>query len=69
LEGDVSSPEELAAWQSGRLKPNAVTKEDWAVLDEWETTQGSSNGRPRRKLISIDEVLEALGRGAAAVKV
>lgn len=45
-----------------RLRPQAVSKEDWNRLDQWETEQGSPHGRPRQKLINVAQVMQALAR-------
>lgn len=61
-----SGDREFAEWQESRLQPTAVTKEDWAALDQWETAQGAPDGRPRRKLLSVQQVFKALAREQAA---
>jgi ferredoxin--NADP+ reductase len=58
-----SSDDEFSGWQDSVLMPEAVTKEDWSVLDQWETSKGSDSGRPRRKLVSVEDVRQALSEG------
>jgi ferredoxin--NADP+ reductase len=42
-------------------KPNLVTVEGWRAIDEHELERGQSAGRPRVKLASREELLEAAG--------
>lgn len=66
VEKERSSDDDLAAWQVDALK-DALSKDDWAAIDRWEVQNGSPNGRPRRKLISYEDVRKALSAGTAAV--
>lgn len=43
-----------------------VSREDWTVLDEYETTTGAAGGRVRDKVLSIDAALRVLDAGANA---
>ncbi len=61
-----ASPErDFHAWHSRVVAPEAITKSDWAHLDEREIALGQPNGRPRRKFISAEEVSEALAQRRA----
>ena len=56
--------EETAAWLAERA-PDAVTWEGWRAIDEHETSAGEPHGRPRVKLVRLEDLLAA-GRGAPA---
>ena len=43
-------------------QPNYVSYEDWTRLDALEVNRGDSQGRPRVKLISLEEMLAVLER-------
>ena len=46
-------------------KPDLVTVEGWRAIDAHERERGSQEERPRVKLSSLEELLEAAGRAAA----
>jgi len=46
-------------------QPNYFTFADWEKLDEIEVARGEAIGRPRVKLTTVDEMLEAAGKQAA----
>jgi ferredoxin/flavodoxin---NADP+ reductase len=56
--------EDIAAW-IGERAPDAVTWEGWRAIDEHERAAGEPYGRPRVKLVRLEDLLEA-GRGAPA---
>lgn len=43
-------------------QPHYFSYEDWQKLDEIEVARGKEQGRPRVKFVSIDEMLEAIGK-------
>ncbi len=45
-------------------QPHRVSYEDWLALDRLEVERGQAVGRPRVKLCRMEDVLQALGRGA-----
>ena len=53
---DAPSLDALAAWLSER-SPQLVTNEHWQVLDAHERSAGEPHGRPRVKLISVEDML------------
>jgi ferredoxin/flavodoxin---NADP+ reductase len=59
----ASAEVEFSGWHESVLKGEALTKHDWEVLDRWETSEGSQSGRPRRKLVSVEQVRRALSEG------
>lgn len=63
VSGQTSTAEDFAAWQESVLVPEALSKNDWAIIDQWEISQGSDTGRPRRKLVSVEQVRRALDKG------
>jgi ferredoxin/flavodoxin---NADP+ reductase len=66
--GRLRSPEadadECLRWIAS-CAPDAITWEGWQAIDEAERAAGEPHGRPRVKIVRLDEMLEA-GRGAAA---
>jgi hypothetical protein len=40
-----------------------VTEADWARLDAEELARGQAAGRPRVKVVQVDEMLELMGKG------
>ena len=50
--------EAIAAWLSDRV-PDHVTWEGWEAIDAHESALGRPTGRPRVKLVSIEELLRA----------
>jgi ferredoxin/flavodoxin---NADP+ reductase len=55
--------DECAEWIS-RCAPDAVVWEGWQAIDEQERRAGEPQGRPRVKLVRLDELVAA-GRGVA----
>jgi ferredoxin/flavodoxin---NADP+ reductase len=56
-------PEPSAAEALVRARqPRVVSYADWRRLDEVETAAGRTQGRPRVKLTSVDDMLAVLGR-------
>jgi ferredoxin--NADP+ reductase len=59
--GFVPSPEpEFESWLRQTVAPSAVSKTDWAYLDQREVVLGQPQGRPRRKFLSAAEVAQEL---------
>ena len=59
-------PDVAAAEQMVRdRQPNFFTFADWEKLDEIELARGEAIGRPRLKLTTVDEMLEAAGKQTA----
>ena len=65
LEVAVSSPEEFADFQQRLVEKGAIGKADWALLDKWETDSGQKLGKPRRKLVTMEDVKRALAEARA----
>jgi ferredoxin--NADP+ reductase len=66
LDGDRPTrpdADDCAQWLAARA-PDAVTWEGWQAIDERERTAGEPHGRPRIKLVRLDDLVEA-GRRAA----
>jgi ferredoxin--NADP+ reductase len=65
--GRIGAPsadaDECAEWIS-RCAPDAVVWEGWQAIDEQERRAGEPQGRPRVKLVRLDELIAA-GRGVA----
>lgn len=62
----VSNDQEFQNWHQRLSRSEAICKEDWTVLDQWEIRAGAESGKPRRKLVSINEVLKALAEQKAS---
>lgn len=64
--GNVLSPEQPGADAAERTvrarQPDTFSYEDWLRLDELETERGRERGKPRVKMTSVEEMLEALER-------
>jgi ferredoxin--NADP+ reductase len=62
--GEPTRPDaqECAQWLAG-CAPDAVTWEGWQAIDEHERAAGEPHGRPRVKLVRLDDLITA-GRGA-----
>jgi len=60
----VPGAEEAAAWLAERA-PDAVTWEGWQAVDAAERAAGEPHGRPRVKLVRLEDLLAA-GRATAA---
>ena len=48
--------EELAGWLAG-LQPQVVTDDHWQLIDAHERAAGEPHGRPRRKLVTVADML------------
>jgi ferredoxin--NADP+ reductase len=56
-----AAPGPAAAEATARARqPSVISYPDWCRVDELETARGKAAGRPRVKLCSVEEVLEAL---------
>jgi ferredoxin--NADP+ reductase len=53
----LADAEACAEWLADRC-PGLVTWDGWRAIDEHETSLGSSQGRPRVKLVRTDEMLD-----------
>ena len=56
-------PDEIVAWLAERA-PDAVTWEGWQSIDEAERTAGEPQGRPRVKLVRVEDLVAASRAGA-----
>jgi ferredoxin--NADP+ reductase len=54
------------AWLRERV-PDLVTWDGWAAIDEHETRAGEPGGRPRVKLVRLEEMTEVARRGEPAL--
>ena len=52
-------PDAILAVLSDRC-PDYVTADDWRRLDEAETRRGEAEGRPRVKVVRVDEMLDLM---------
>ncbi|MBD3647354.1 MAG: NADP oxidoreductase, partial [Pseudomonadales bacterium] len=43
-------------------QPHAISYQDWAAIDEAETSKGKASNRPRVKFTRLDDMLAVLGR-------
>jgi ferredoxin--NADP+ reductase len=59
-----ADPDACAAWLLERV-PDAVTWEGWQSIDAQERAAGEPHGRPRVKLMRLDELIEASRSGSA----
>ena len=62
----TTSRQELESWHKTLMDGGAISKQDWELLDAWETSEGEQLGKPRRKLVTLLEVQEALNKLKAA---
>ena len=62
--GSGSADADACAEWIGRCAPDAVVWEGWQAIDEVERRAGEPQGRPRVKLVRLDELVAA-GRGVA----
>ena len=64
-QGSIGAPADASAEAAAAMvrakQPRVVTYDDWRKLDAIETAAGKPAGRPRRKLVTIEEMLAALG--------
>lgn len=61
LDPTLADPESIAAWVTERA-PDHVTWAGWEQIDAHESALGQPSGRPRVKLVRLDELVR-LGRG------
>jgi len=54
----LSDPEAVAAWLTERM-PGHVTWAGWEAIDQVESAAGAPTGRPRVKLVRLDELVAA----------
>lgn len=57
--GGAVDPDAILAVLSERC-PDYVTADDWRRLDEAETERGEAEGRPRVKVVRVDEMLDLM---------
>jgi ferredoxin--NADP+ reductase len=55
--------DEVTAWLAERV-PDAVTWEGWQAIDEQERQAGEPHGRPRVKLVRLEDLVAASRAGA-----
>ena len=53
--------DEVAAWIRSKV-PTSVTWEDWQRIDAHETSLGEPNGRPRVKLVRVEDMHDVVAR-------
>ena len=58
----ITSDQEISDWRKALLAAGAISKEDWGLLDAWETREGEQLGKPRRKLVTLAQVQDALNK-------
>jgi ferredoxin--NADP+ reductase len=63
---EAADADAIAAWLAERV-PDAVTWEGWQAIDAAEKAAGEPQGRPRVKLVTLDELREA-GRLRSAAR-
>jgi ferredoxin--NADP+ reductase len=61
MDGISSDPEAVVRWLQGR-KIRYVTYDDWGRIDAEERARGEAQGRPRSKIVQIEEMLRICGR-------
>jgi len=60
-EGDPEAAEAIQAWL-GEQVPNHVTWDGWEAIDAYESSLGEPSGRPRVKLVRVDDLFRASRR-------
>lgn len=60
LPAPPAGPQEYSAFQQELVARGAMTKADWNLLDQWEVRSGERLGKPRRKLVTLEQALHAL---------
>lgn len=64
--GKVLNPEQPGVDEARAMiqmrQPRYVSYEDWLRINELELEKGESQGRPRVKFTSVEEIMEVLGR-------
>ncbi len=61
IDGISSDPEAVVRWLQDR-KIRYVTYDDWGRIDAEERARGEAQGRPRSKIVQIEEMLRICGR-------
>jgi ferredoxin--NADP+ reductase len=61
----AAEPDAVAAWLGARV-PGLVTWDGWRAIDDHEVSTGAPHGRPRVKVVRVNEMLELAGRARAA---
>lgn len=56
----AAAPDDVLAWLRGNC-PGLVDNEGWSAIDRHETSLGADSGRPRVKLVTIGDLLDAAG--------
>lgn len=56
----TSSESSFLAWRDRLINKPAISKDDWSLIDQWESARGKNQGKPREKLITHDDVRAAL---------
>ena len=54
----AAAPDDVLAWLR-RQCPGLVDNEGWSAIDRHETSRGANSGRPRVKLVTIGDLLDA----------
>ena len=54
----AAAPDDVLAWLRGSF-PGLVDNEGWSAIDRHETSLGANSGRPRVKLVTIGDLLDA----------
>lgn len=62
----LSSAAEYESFRADLLSRGAINKEDWNHLDAWEVRAGTALGKPRRKLVTLEDVQKALSEEKSA---
>jgi ferredoxin--NADP+ reductase len=60
-DAELCTAEAVAAWLDERM-PDHVTWQGWEMIDAHESHLGEPLGRPRVKLVALDELIRAAGR-------
>jgi ferredoxin--NADP+ reductase len=60
-DGEQATADTVQAWLDERV-PDLVTWEGWEAIDAHESALGEPSGRPRVKLVRLDELVDASRR-------
>ena len=55
----VAAPAAAISEWLGRSRPDAVCHDEWLAIDRQETAAGAASGRPRVKLVNVNDLLAA----------
>ena len=58
-----SDGDEVTAWVTSKV-PTAVTWEDWQRIDAHETAAGEPHGRPRVKIVRVEDMHDVVARAS-----